>query len=696
MKNEEYVTTNSTPNRTCHLEKRTGDIGIVSMRMVIGLFCAACLILHSAFLVSCSDEPDAENFYTYKGQKMSEYLLGNPQFSLYAAIVERAGMMKLLSAYGTYTCFAPTNAAVEEFLRGRGLQDVSQLSDADCDTIARTHLVKNLLSTAEMGDGVLATANMNRRYLEVSHATDENSNAVVVLNDEARIIRELQDDSVENGIMQPVDRVLESSNRMIVDLMKLNPRISLFLEALTATAIADSLYLYKDPEWNPTPYERWYYTSDINAESATVPEEMLYGFTVFAEPDSLYRDKYGITNLEQLYSKACEIYDAVYPDDVGQSWHAFDQLTDRRNPLNRFVSYHVLRCNVLSKEKLTPYNVLNSNGLVDIGIETTRNNPEDWYETMLPHTMINVQKQTVGRFLGQATRNAHYLNRRYDNVFQHEGQQVDRVTGYKSAAMNGIYSYVNDLLAFDVKVRDEVQNRRIRMDFSTLFPEMITNGIRLNGDPTHGHDEAERYGRNYYFPNGYLKGVRVNGYLLYRRPHNHYRCFQGDELNLMGDYDVTFRLPPVPSEGEYQIRLGYAPTDTRGIGQVYFDDKPQGIPIDMTKSLNDLGVTLAANYNNLSQDQKVEERKTLKNLGYYRGPMGAYMLQGGSHYYLGLHTSSVRRIVCTVHISPDEDHYLRFRNVSNNGSSELMLDFIEIVPRSVFGVTDEGEPEDDL
>lgn len=660
------------------------------MNKIIGCFVLALC------LSSCSDEPDAENFYTYKGQMMSEYLVQNPQFSQYAAIVERAGLMKLLSAYGTYTCFAPTNTAVEEYLRSRGLTNIGELSDADCDTIARTHLVNNMFSTAEMGDGVLATANMNRRYLEISHGLDEQENAVVFLNEDAHIIYELQDDSVDNGIMQPVNQVLESSTRMIVDLMKLNPNISLFVEALTKTGMADSLFLYKDKDWDPSPYPRWYYSSDINSESATVPEEMLYGFTVFAEPDSVYREKYGITTLHQLYDKACEIYDAVYPEDVGQPWYDIDHMTDRRNPLNRFVSYHILGCNVMSKEKLTPYNVLNSNGLVDIGIETTQNNPEDWYETLLSHTIMNVQKLTVGKFVGQGTRNAHYLNRRFDTQFRHEGQRVDKVTGYKSAAMNGIYFYVNDIVAFDTKTRDEVQNRRIRMDFSTLFPEMITNGIRLNGDPTKGHDEAERYGKNYYFPQGYLKGVKVNGYLLYRRPHNHYRCFQGDELNLQGDYDVTFRLPPVPSEGEYQIRLGYAPSSTRGIGQVYFDEKPQGIPIDMTKSLNDLGVPLASNYNLLTRDEKVAERKTLKNLDYYRGPMGAYMLQSGSHSFLGLHPQSVRRIVCTVHISPDEDHYLRFRNVSNNGSSELMLDFIEIVPRSVYGVTDEGEPEDDL
>lgn len=656
---------------------------------------AIATVAGSLWTGGCSDEPDAENYYTFKGEMMGQYLTSRPQFSQYAAIVERAGLMKLLSAYGTYTCFAPTNDAIDTYLKGRGLTSIDQLTKEDCDTIARTHLVNNVFSTANMGDGVLATANMNRRYIEISHGLDLDSNMVVYLNEDAHILYELQDDSVDNGIMQPVNKVLESSNRMIVDLMKLNPEISLFMEALKATGLADSLYLYRDETWDPMPYPRWYYSSDINSESATVPEEMLYGFTVFVEPDEVYA-KLGIEGLEDLYNEACRRYDPVYPEDVNQPWHEFDQLTDRRNPLNRFVSYHILGCNVISKEKLTPYNVLNSNGLVDIGIETTVNNPEDWYVTLLNQTMINVQKLTVGKYLGAGKRNAHYVNRRYDSQFQHEGAMVSKVTDYKSSALNGIYFYVDDIVAFDEKTQLEVQNKRIRMDFATLFPELITNGIRLNGDPTRGHDEAERYGKNYYFPEGYLKGVKVNGYLLYRRPHNHYRCFQGDEMNLQGEYDVTFRLPPVPSEGEYQIRLGYAPSDTRGIGQVYFDNQPQGIPIDMTETLSDLGVPLANNYNLLTKDEKAAERKTLKNLNYYRGPMGAYMLQSGAHAFLGLYANSVRRILCTVHIKPGEEHFLRFRNVSNNGSSELMLDFLELVPRSVYGVTDEGEPEDDL
>ena len=94
--------------------------------------------LSPLMLTSCSDEPDSEYFYTFTGEMMSEYLKNRPEYSEFAEIVERAGLMDQLSAYGHYTCFAPNNDAVDQFLKDRGLSSVSELSNADCDTIART------------------------------------------------------------------------------------------------------------------------------------------------------------------------------------------------------------------------------------------------------------------------------------------------------------------------------------------------------------------------------------------------------------------------------------------------------------------------------------------------------------------------------------------------------------------------------
>lgn len=296
----------------------------------------------SIALTSCSDEPDESNFYTFKGQMMSEYLKGHAEFSQFTALVERVGMMKLLATYGAYTCFPPTNDAIGTYLAKRGLSSINELSYEDCDTLVRTHLVDNMYSTADMDDGVLSTANMNRRYIEVSHGMDADNNAVVFLNGTSHIIYALQDDSVENGIMQPITEVLESSNRMITDVMKQNPNISIFSKAFQMTGLRDSLYQYKDASWNPKAWQRIKYISHVNRETATVPDEKRTGFTIFVPTDSVLRQKYGITTVEQLYKKACEIYDSIYPDDAIASYHDFEHIRDHRNPLYRLLAYHVL------------------------------------------------------------------------------------------------------------------------------------------------------------------------------------------------------------------------------------------------------------------------------------------------------------------------------------------------------------------
>ena len=135
-----------------------------------------------ALFSACSDEPDSQYLYTFTGEMMSQYLENRPEFSLFSEAVKRAGLDKQLSAYGHYTCFAPNDSAVNRWLKGKGLTSLEELSDAQCDTLARTHLVRVMYSVADMKDGVLATQNMNGRPIEVTHGFDAENNSVVILN----------------------------------------------------------------------------------------------------------------------------------------------------------------------------------------------------------------------------------------------------------------------------------------------------------------------------------------------------------------------------------------------------------------------------------------------------------------------------------------------------------------------------------
>jgi hypothetical protein len=133
------------------------------------------------FSVSCSDDPVSKYYYTFTGETVASYLQNrSDKFSSFIEILTRANKLELLSTYGEYTCFAPTNTAISNYLSTSGLSSVSSLTDAECDTIARTHLVKGAYFTVNLSDGALPSANMLDRYLVLSSDSDvSNGNKLV-------------------------------------------------------------------------------------------------------------------------------------------------------------------------------------------------------------------------------------------------------------------------------------------------------------------------------------------------------------------------------------------------------------------------------------------------------------------------------------------------------------------------------------
>lgn len=682
-------------------------------KFIYNMFALLTLTATTCF-TSCKDEMSDEFYYSFTGEMMSQYLTSHDSLSTFAIVVNKSGLMEQLSAYGHYTCFAPTNDAMEAWMSSKGIKSVDDLSTADCDTIARTHLVNVMYTTFEMIDGVLATQNMNRRPIELTHTNDEAGNSVVELNHTAHILFHHANDSVENGIVHQINGVLESSSSMLPRLIALNENVRIYSEALDATGISNIINErgYKDDEYTSTGLFYDYITGSNIHEAATPPDDKIYGWTAFVVPDAVLAEKYGVTDLKGLYDLACSIYDVMYPADKNAEGHSFEHLDDPVNPLYRFMAYHILDRNVQG------YNLLTVRD--DFGVFTQKMNPTDWYRTLLPHTMMKVEHLTntnwEGVFDTAGEVGAYYINRRVDNYYEgYSGLRGSRVLkdvdeGYERNALGGIYFYLDDIISFNEKVRDIVFNCRMRMDFSTIFPELMSNDMRMNGDrtkdddnSTSAYDHTYKYGRNYYFPNGYLEGVTVggNGYFIYRRPRQGYWSLHGDEFICQGNYDITFRIPPVPFEGDWQVRLGYAAMDIRGIAQIYFDGVPQGIPLDMTRNLSHesiLGSNWNSNYGGMNEDQKAEDRKTLKNKGFYRGANGGYRTGGSDQQPFSEIPQTLRIVLCTVHMTPGEDHYLRVRAVSSKqgNNNEVMLDYLELVPKSVYGVDDEGAQEDDL
>ena len=501
--------------------------------------------------------------------------------------------------------------------------------------------------------------------------------------------------------LEEIVRITIEDAVSLTDKMEKDENITLFTSALKATGIDKQLTLDVDYNYDASQYPVYYYKSDTHKEIAVVPTHKMSAYTLFIETDEVLRNKYGVTDLEGLKALAKRIYDSTYPADAGLY---DDDVTHPKNPLYRFVAYHILTRDILSLDRLTGRRFNIEGEIGTIGIREEKMNPIDWYQTLLPNTLMKCEILTVKKWVGEnSTLNNYYLNRRWDDNYQIRGSEVSE-SQHETEVINGRYFYADDLVAFTQDVRDKVQNMLIRMDVSTIFPELTSLGIRLNGNPLRHETQADeefKYGKNYYFPNGSLDGLKVNhhGEVVYRRSCISYCVHQGDDMIAFGDYDIEIKLPPVPFSGEWQIRLGYYVTDTRGVAQIYLDGEKQGEPIDLRISLDDeslLGSSFhEKDYYDLTIEEKVAEQKFLKEKGFYRGPAGVYY--GFGRYQFENLANTPRRVLCQTYMDSSVEHTLRIQyTLSITGyNTEFMLDYIELVPKSVYNVP-EGEMESDL
>ena len=155
------------------------------------------LAVFSACMVSCSDEPSSENYYTFTGEMVSDYLDNRPEvYSEFTEILHRSGLYGMMATYGTYTCFAPTNDAIDKYLRQHGKSSVADLTKEECDTISWNHIIQETYFTTDLSDGNISTPNMNNRFLTFSCDSDalNGGNAIYYINMASKIT--VRDDSV--------------------------------------------------------------------------------------------------------------------------------------------------------------------------------------------------------------------------------------------------------------------------------------------------------------------------------------------------------------------------------------------------------------------------------------------------------------------------------------------------------------------
>lgn len=429
------------------------------------------------------------------------------------------------------------------------------------------------------------------------------------------------------------------------------------------------------------------------------------GFTLFAETDEVFNKEWGvpmpvydeatqsITNWEaikQVLNEQCgKIYSNLKPGD----------LTDKDNAVNIFVATHLLNSNMQlannsAVRHATEYGYTTGEDINEPSTNYTVN-VWDYYRTAWPQEskLLKITQTPDGQF---------YLNRfsKYDNgltgtyvetgtlqegILAHARNEVDNSV-YNNVALDGSYHPIDNILSFNSDYASAMKSERVRMDFTTLLPEIASNNLR---------------GKDAYFPTDYfstLTNVSPDTEIQLLYASKGWVDYQGDELLVTGNYDFTLEVPAMPNDGSYELRMGYSVNEVRAKSLLTFICEDEagnqgtwGEPLVLDQSepvmAND-GIAQKDADLNYDETLCAENDYALYKLGYMKAP--AYFHKVGdstspARAELGrsYNGGNMRRVLTTSKMSPRKRYYIRFQSLDNASRAQLHLDYIEFVPRLV-------------
>lgn len=698
-------------------------INVKSLLKAVGaVFIPGCIALSS-----CTAEPDESNRFTFTGETIYDFLVNNDSaYSNFNYILQRSGQDRILSSYGEYTCFAPNNRAVMRYIdslyndkesvddagnllhNGMTENSLEGLSDSLCEDIAMFHLLKTELTTTEM----LTSTGATYRTLLGRYITAGASGSQILVNGNAPIDRTLCDYEVVNGIVHAVDRVIQRSNKLVArELLTDSVHFSIFYEALERTGLDKQL---------ETQYKTLSAQAPASKDGYYIPTECKKGFTVFAETNDVFKAN-GINNFDDLVAKCKEWYGnaASGSRSMTSGWYDYfrnnnievdmsSDYTKQNNVVNMFVSYHILKTAVNANVLAFKNNTHTTHGCTG--------DAYDYYETMLPMTLIKAWKVT-------SEGDKIYLNRYVQNntltdgietvgsaamhQMVYKGVEVD-VDSLKQP-LNGYVYPIKDILLYDGKVPLGVLNERMRFDALTLLGETMDNGFRGAYVKDITALNSGKSAARVRFPIDYFDNVVVfNGNntqldmnLVADPGSKAYSLYKGDSFQGMGVFDFAIKLPPVP-DGTYEMRINLDCMPHGTMLQLYIGDKPEiasmeplSIPLDMRMAMDENDPAIKAMgfvrlddeslHPEAYADRGLETDKIMRSHGFLRGPLSVRRQNESTDAFIvRFIPHQFRRILDTRQLR-QQDYWLRLKTVLDDGNLErkFQIDYIEFVPIGV-------------
>ncbi len=702
-------------------------------------------------ICSCTEDIDTSARYVFTEYTVASYLEAHPDYSQYLELTKvvpvsgrsRSSVYQLLTARGNYTCFALTNEAINEYLKDLVEQGLISEPSWDAfkderklDSVRKVVVQNTVIDGGDMESQrytidvitTIANGKTNAEFplpniydhkLTVSQAKGD----TIFLDKECPIDPINCDIPVINGVLHKLHKVIAPKDESLARYLQIvldekRDGYLMFAKALQACGFMDTLSAVRDEA-----YEALYQAEGENLDmkdyqskgggdmSATAgdpdahaPEHRKYGFTLFCETDEFWRSQ-GIDPTEN---------DAV---EKLQNWIASNNMyisdggyvvnTDYRSPKNmlyQWVAYHVLPMRIPANKLVHHCNELgysySSPSKYTIPVM-------EWYPVFGGDRLIKIYEspESQGIYLNTfPQRNNGITEDGHESYCAPEKRGVLIQTQSEMAVVSDIVNAciypIDKPLAYTDVVRSDLGKERIRFDLFALFPEAITNGIRRADSPLGKwqHVFVSLYNRYNYFDNMKVMNEETH-FIHYNGYKTAWANYSGDEDKAFGQFDIMFRLPPVPKRNTYEFRYKLLATAARGIVQVYFGSNPNnlpvaGIPINMTKNVYDF-FGEGASWGDLQDSGKEEDEiididHKLRNHGLMKATRHETEMNSTT---ARAKSNCSRHIIVRQTLDPSETYYVRFKSVQPDLSRpELYLDYFEYCPKEIYDSPE--RPED--
>lgn len=678
------------------------------------------LCLLTVFLFACHEEVDTSARYVFTERTVASYLEDHSQFSEYIRLmkeqkvsdVSETTVYQLMTAYGYYTCFAPTNEAIQLYLDSLVMKGIIPEANWDAfpdqrtlDSIRSVLVLNSILDgTKEEKSYITAEFPKTNEEFEIPTMADRKISVTYSNKDlDAMSIDGIcpvskvnRDILVINGYVHEVSYVINPSNETLGSTLHKfgfdqECGLSVMARLVEECGLIDTLSQVRDER-----YERLYKTGafpsfnwQLRSWAIPAPEHRKYGFTLFAETDDFWERELGKNRKDITKEDIMDWLEdqGFYPDAVRD-----ENYQDEHNLLNLFVTYHLLPQRI-PVDKLAlhynekGYNYKNKNMAPQIPV---------WAH------YVTMGKRRLLRVWESAESNGPCLNRfpklnngRREDYHERECSSENKGVEIKTDETSGIVKLINGIIypihepiAYTEHVRNELAKVRLRYDAWELQPEAMNNDMRL----------VSRTDACWYFSSDpdkqYFENMTVNSkqtrFMLLSGRDQSWPNYQGDEVLAEGVYDITITLPPVPKYGVYEIRMGVSTySGTRGICQVYWGTRKdqlvaQGIPVNMQLGGNSVPNLLGWERDLDDDDYNAEVDKKMRNNGFMKGPEYIVASAGGRETNR-INAGSTRRIVVREPMSPDAVYYMRFKTVQPDYTTkQLFVDYLEWCPKEVY------------